>query len=78
MYYNPLQCNSSTECPNHSSLGAKPSRGTMEEAFRKLSIQYANTLLAFTELYLETVKEDKDEQYLLDFCDKLNQLSVTY
>lgn len=50
----------------------------MEEAFRKLSIQYANTLLAFTELYLETVKEDKDEQYLLDFCDKLNQLSVIY
>ena len=50
----------------------------VEEAYKRLKIQYGKVLLAFIELYLTTVKEDKNKQYILDFCDKLNQLSVTY
>ena len=50
----------------------------VEEAYKRLKIQYGKVLLAFIELYLATVKEDKNKQYILDFCDKLNQLSVTY
>ena len=53
-------------------------RADVEEAFNELKAQVGKVLLAFVALYLETVKEDKDEEYLLAFCDKLNQLSITY
>lgn len=46
-----------------------------DESFKVLS---GKVLLALVELYLATFKEDMNEQYILDFCDKLNQLSVTY
>lgn len=49
-----------------------------EETFKQLKVQLAKVLLDLIGLYLESVKEDKKEQYLLDFCDKLNLLSVTY
>lgn len=46
-----------------------------DESFKVLS---GKVLLALVELYLATFKEDMNEQYIIDFCDKLNQLSVTY
>lgn len=46
-----------------------------EKSFKVLA---SKVLLALVESYLITSKEDMNEQYILDFCDRLNQLSLIY
>lgn len=46
-----------------------------DKSFKVLS---SKVLLALVESYLIASKEDMNEQYILDFCDRLNQLSLIY
>ena len=45
---------------------------------KALKIQQGKVLLAFIEAYLDIVSKDRNEQYVIDFCDALNKLSITY
>lgn len=49
-----------------------------DENIRALKVQQGKVLLAFIEEYLAMVAKDKNEQYVLDFCDELNKLSCKY
>ena len=50
----------------------------LQQKIKALKIQQGKVLLAFIEAYLAIVSKDRNEQYVLDFCDKLNKLSVKY
>lgn len=50
----------------------------LQQKIKALKIQQGKVLLAFIEAYLAMVSKDRNEQYVLDFCDKLNKLSVKY
>lgn len=72
---NPLWCNDSIR--NSSLLGFRLNRngGTiiMEELKKK-----CNDVLKDIETLMKHLEEYKDNGWVLDFCDSLNKLSVTY
>lgn len=49
-----------------------------QDSQQKIKIQQGKVLLAFIEAYLDIVSKDRNEQYVIDFCDALNKLSITY
>lgn len=61
-------------------LMAKVSQCTKETEgiIKTLKVQQGKVLLAFIEEYLAMVAKDRNEQYVLDFCDELNKLSCKY
>lgn len=50
----------------------------LQQKIKTLKIQQGKVLLAFIEAYLAIVSKDRNEQYVIDFCDTLNKLSITY
>lgn len=49
-----------------------------QDSQQKIKAQQGKVLLAFIEAYLDIVSKDRNEQYVIDFCDALNKLSITY
>ena len=49
-----------------------------QDSQQKIKAQQGKVLLAFIEAYLNIVSKDRNEQYVIDFCDALNKLSITY
>lgn len=48
------------------------------QTLKQKKIKQGIVLLSLVKEYLASIEKDRNEQYVLDFCDNLNKLSVTY